>query len=285
MVPKLLKVLVFIYLACAGTIFAESKDNLPADENILGARILSLNRQHNFVVIDAGAEEGIGEGMHLNLLKDGRSVAVLQVLRTKERVSACDIKHLEPGLVLKEGDIYSLKISTKWPKSMPRLSPQKKEEKKEKSVIKKITSLVKGEDDKKKMPPFIGALPMMVHIEARKEVVNYYLNETLRNLDFVVTSVNTKDGMFTAHKLLSLSFWDEVWADFKGTTEQRAVYDIATIDDEAGTTLRMDIRLYYTDKKGVTRERSVRQNSETLKAALELVKRVKNMSENLTRER
>ncbi len=253
---------------------AESSNNPSASENILGVKVLSINRAHNFLVIDRGAEDGIREGTKLNLLKDGKNIATLQIIRAKEKVSACDIKRIEPNAVLKDGDIYSVTISSVVAGIHPKTVPQKKEEKKE--VV-----------SKKKKPalPFITALPMMIHIDSRKEIVNYYLNETLRDMNFIITSSNTKEGLFTAHKFLPLPLWDEIWADLKGTADHRAIYDINTIDDETGTTLKLDIRLIYTTRAGKTKERSVWQGSKAVEDAVELVKRVKSVSEMITKER
>lgn len=240
------------------------------EEGILGIRILSFNPEHNFVVIDAGSEHGLGEGMTVDLFKDGKKIATLQLIRVKERVSACDIKRIEPNYMLKEKEVYSLVISKTVfpPKPIKKIYPEKKEIKKE-----------------KKLPPVISALPMMVHIEAKREIVNYYVNETLRDMNFIITSSNIKEGIFTAHKFLTLPLWDEIWADLIGTTDHRAVYEINTIDDEAGTALKLDIRITYTNKKGEIEEKSVRRSSVVVKDALELVKRIKEKSEILTRER
>ncbi|MCM8766018.1 MAG: hypothetical protein NC920_04150 [Candidatus Omnitrophica bacterium] len=241
------------------------------EENILGVKILSLNKEHNFLVIDAGSKDGLSEGMMVNLLKEGKKIASLQVIRVKEKVSACDIKQTEPNIILREREIYSLVVSpTLFPAKPHKLIPQKE--------IKKIEKV-------EKVPQIIPALPMMVHIEARREIVNYYLNEILRDMNFIITSSNIKEGIFTAHKFLTLPLWDELWADLIGTTDHRAVYEINTIDDETGTTLKLDIRITYTNKKGEMEEKSVRQNSAVVKDALTLVKLVKEKSEILTRER
>ena len=250
-------------------IFLSFVNNSLAEENILGVRILSINEDHNFVVIDAGSRDGLGEGMTLNLFKDGKNVATLQIIRVKEKVSACDIKRVEPNYILREKEVYGLTIAkTVFPPKIRKLPPEKE--------TKKI---------EKKAPLTISALPMMVHIEARREIVNYYINETLKDMNFIITSSNIKEGIFTAHKFLSLPLWDEIWADLIGTTDHRAVYEINTIDDETGTTLKMDIRITYTNKKGEVEEKSVRQNSTVVKDALELVKRIKEKAEILTKER
>jgi len=267
------KISLIIFILCVLINIGRAEDR----GEIIGTRLLSLNRVHNFLVLDIGTEEGISEGMRLNLLKDGKDIAILEVIRAKENVAACDIKHVEPNMFLKEGDVYSVVISKGIFRRPTRLIPEKKEEKKEKSVMEKVTPFLKR---KKKEPPLlITALPMIVRIESRKEIVNYYINETLREMNFIITSFNTKEGIFRAHKFLPLSLRDELWADLIGTTDHRAIYEINTIEDETGTTLKLDIRITYTRRDGKTAEKSVWQASPVVKEALELVKRVKNMSE------
>ncbi len=270
MTKFLIKTVLIVMLAAK---VAGAQSEKVGDENVLAARILSINRIHNFLVIDLGISDGVAEGTSLNLLKNGRSVATIQVVRAKGNVSACDIKRVDSNVLLKEGDVYSFTLTSAKSFSRSRVLKESTEVKK-KSKNKKTSSL-----------DFISALPMMVHIDARREVVNYYLNEALRDLDFVITSSNIKDGIFTAHKFMPINFWDEVWADFAGTSDHRAVYDINTIDDQTGTTLKFDIRITYITKGGEPQEKKVGQKSSAAKKALELVKRVKNMSETLTRER
>ncbi|MCM8763678.1 MAG: hypothetical protein NC927_01155 [Candidatus Omnitrophica bacterium] len=262
---KVIKTILYLSLGillCVNVVYGTENDN------ILGVRILSVNREHNFLVIDVGSKDGLSEGMQVDLFKDGKNVATLQIIRVKEKVSACDIKRVEPNYILKEKEVYSLTITkTLFSPRIKKVTPEKEVKKKEKTTA------------------FIPILPMMVRIEARKEIVNYYLNETLKDMNFIITSSNIKEGIFTAHKFLSLPFWYEIWADLKGTTDHRAVYEINTLDDETGTTLKLDIRITYTNKKGNIEEKSVRQNSVVVKDALELVKTVKDKSEILTRER
>ncbi|MCX5657528.1 MAG: hypothetical protein NTZ48_04810 [Candidatus Omnitrophica bacterium] len=271
MTKLLIKTILVVMLVAT---VASAQSEKVSDENVLAARILSINRIHNFLVIDLGTSDGIGEGTSLNLLKNGQSVATIQVVRAKGSVSACDIKRVNANVLLKEGDVYSFTLTSAKSLSRSRVLKEENPKAKKKSKDKRISSL-----------DFISALPMMIHIDARREVVNYYLNEALRDLDFVITSSNMKDGIFTAHKFMPIDFWDEVWADFAGTSDHRAVYDINTIDDQTGTTLKLDIRITYITKGGEPQEKRVSQKSSAAKDALELVKRVKNMSETLTRER
>ncbi|HTZ11455.1 MAG TPA: hypothetical protein VMD04_03660 [Candidatus Margulisiibacteriota bacterium] len=55
-------------------------------------RVLAINRENNFVIIDAGEDSGIKAGQTFEVLKDNNSIGVIEVMQLRKDISACDIK-------------------------------------------------------------------------------------------------------------------------------------------------------------------------------------------------
>ncbi len=68
-------------------------------------KIVVVNRQHNFVVIDLGRDSGIEEGMRFHVFRDGQELGLLKVTEVRQKISACDVVKQIPPHQLAEGDL------------------------------------------------------------------------------------------------------------------------------------------------------------------------------------
>lgn len=66
-------------------------------------KIVNVNAENNFVVLDIGENQGVRKGMVFNVFEGSMQVASLKVVQTRANVSAADI--VEQSGVLKAGDI------------------------------------------------------------------------------------------------------------------------------------------------------------------------------------
>ena len=57
----------------------------------LRARVLEVNAQHRFVVLDKGIEDGIQVGTTFNILRGGVPVGAVVAVRVRPRLTACDV--------------------------------------------------------------------------------------------------------------------------------------------------------------------------------------------------
>lgn len=55
-------------------------------------KVLSVNRENNFIVVDLGEAAGAKVGDTLQVYRNGQPVASVEVIQTRKGVSACDIK-------------------------------------------------------------------------------------------------------------------------------------------------------------------------------------------------
>jgi len=74
-------------------------------EGSLKGRIVTINDEHDFVVIDLGAEDGIDAGARLKVYRDGLFFASLEVIQARQRIAACDIRDIKEGFWIKIDDI------------------------------------------------------------------------------------------------------------------------------------------------------------------------------------
>ncbi len=57
----------------------------------LEGKILNVNREHEFVVIDLGRNKGLKQNMVFQVLRDAESIGEVKVIQVREEISACDI--------------------------------------------------------------------------------------------------------------------------------------------------------------------------------------------------
>ncbi|MGA2774955.1 MAG: hypothetical protein ABSE81_02700 [Candidatus Omnitrophota bacterium] len=66
-------------------------------------KILAVNRDNNFVIIDLGQASGIKTGDKLKVYRADKNIGYLEVIQVRQDISACDIK--KENAALKIGDI------------------------------------------------------------------------------------------------------------------------------------------------------------------------------------
>ncbi|MBM3250122.1 MAG: hypothetical protein FJZ09_04660 [Candidatus Omnitrophica bacterium] len=58
----------------------------------LSGKVLAVNRDNNFVIVDLGEEAGAKMGDRFQIYRDGQAVAMVEVIQLRKNISACDIK-------------------------------------------------------------------------------------------------------------------------------------------------------------------------------------------------
>lgn len=60
-------------------------------------KILAVNLDSNFVVIDLGSAAGVKAGDVFNVYRDAKAIGSVSVIQTRANISACDIKRMNPA--------------------------------------------------------------------------------------------------------------------------------------------------------------------------------------------
>ncbi len=70
----------------------------------LKGRIVTINRDHNFVVIDLGKQDGIEIGNRLNVYRGESLLGSIEIIQARDRIAAADIKDLQEGMSIEIND-------------------------------------------------------------------------------------------------------------------------------------------------------------------------------------
>jgi chromosome segregation ATPase len=70
---------------------------------LLTGKVLAVNRDNNFVIIDLGEEAGVTMGNSFGVYRAGQQVAEIEVIQVRKNISACDIK--KETSPIKAGDL------------------------------------------------------------------------------------------------------------------------------------------------------------------------------------
>jgi len=79
-----------------------SEEKVKTESSSPIGKVLAVNPDSNFVVIDMGASSGVKNGDVFNVYRDGKSIGLIEVIQTRGNISACDIK--KKSTMLKIGD-------------------------------------------------------------------------------------------------------------------------------------------------------------------------------------
>ena len=71
-------------------------------------KVLAINEDHGFVVVDLGKVDGIKSDSILTLKRNNETIATLTVLEVRDVMTACNIKDLNPGQKIAVNDLASV---------------------------------------------------------------------------------------------------------------------------------------------------------------------------------
>jgi hypothetical protein len=95
-------------LRATNQLLAAKDGNSPSEEvvpDLMGGKVLSVKEEWSLVVGDLGARQGVKLGMPLRVVRAGKTIATLQVVDVREKISGAVIQELDLGKVkIKVGD-------------------------------------------------------------------------------------------------------------------------------------------------------------------------------------
>jgi len=76
----------------------------PSEEKIIPkGKVLAVNKEYNFIIIDLGTDNGVNIGDLFEVYRDNQKIANIEVIQTRRNVSACEVR--QQTTPLKVGDI------------------------------------------------------------------------------------------------------------------------------------------------------------------------------------
>ena len=74
----------------------------------LTGRVVSVNKQNKFVVVDLGQKQGIQVGSTFGVYRGGDYIATIEILQLRKDISAADIREVASGKNIEVGDIVKI---------------------------------------------------------------------------------------------------------------------------------------------------------------------------------
>ncbi|MDP8233298.1 MAG: hypothetical protein P9M06_00635 [Candidatus Saelkia tenebricola] len=245
------KILIIVLVLFSQSLFAQ--------ERIKAVRVIKVNREFSFIVIDIGAIHGVTPGMEFLLIKDGAEVGKIEAVKVRDNVSACDIRELIEGVGVQENDVMTI-----YPVEEMFTPEELIAVDKEREVTSKEKERGKGSKREFYMPDEVKGRSLQeiswideiegetisLDVLAGRDFTFYVLKEILGDHKIIVTHSNRMRGMLTAFKMMPMRWWEEIVADFKGFKEKKVVYSII-VRENGPSTSSLDVSVKYIvyDKK------------------------------------
>lgn len=253
--PKKIIFLIFIVLALIV--------GLSAQAATVKGKIIEVNQQYNFVVVNLGEKDDLVAGSVLQVLRANKEIAKLGVIKLRPTICAAEIRELKTQEQLKIEDAVVFTTAEK-----------KKEVKPEKVKEKKVRA---KPPLKEKIPP---SKQLTADVKAAPTLVFDAANILLRDRGFIVTVANREGGILVASKGLLLSRWEEVWAGLRGAIDHEAVFSLKIQEKAKESHLEISLSAGYL-KKDQYRKRIIKDNSYIYREAADLMAEIKNWTEGL----
>lgn len=275
MLNKNLIFIVIVLFIVSPSFAAQNSPNLPT------GKIMELNTQYNFVVINLGENDGLKPGVFLKVLRQNQEIAKLTVIKVRKAISAAEIKELKKGEQIKVDDLVVF-LKEEKPKELKSAKPEVKKENVAKPAPKEkpapVNQLAKGaganiktEGDKNIVEADINAQP---------ELVFDATNILLRDRGFIVSAANREAGFLVATKELLLSRWEEFWASFSGAIDHELLFSIQIKEKTNVTHMEISVRAGCLIKDKY-RKIDIKDNSYEYKEAVDLISEVKSWTQGL----
>ena len=266
----MMKIILVLCFFCAFFIApAYSEDTIEID-----SQVMSINPDKEYIIIKAGANQGIEIGDGLIVHRDNDKIAEAQVIEVRADVSAAEILNVEKEEVkelveqviqkqkeIKEGDSI---LIVKKSKKHTTASGEKKYQEQKKS---KWTTLIGSGAGVESAAPVetIGSRGIetirsgSVHItqegsivradiEADLNTVFSYALMVLRENGYSVLLSSRASGLITATTPIELSIMSELWADAHARIEHKLVVSLELKDKTGSTELSISAFKEHTQK-------------------------------------
>lgn len=263
---------------------------------VLQGRLIHVNSEYGFVVIDLGSKDGVRPGMKFEVYRNGEETGEIQAMKVRTNITAAQISSIAPGAKeMRVNDtVFSIKEEP-WQapvSALERRKPMIRErvdtiERAQPTMWSKITSFFQESIPWRKKPSTLPgyalpptAEPVAVHINASREAVFFLSTQVLRERGFIITGSQRKEGLLTAQKELPLSLAKEFWADFLGNVGHQITYSVTVTEEAHITQLVIHISAGY-EKGEEYREWGIHPSSTAYREAVEVAQTVRERAEGI----
>ena len=86
-------------------IIVKGSAKTPSNIVVKEGKVIAINEENNFIVIDLGESAGIRTGNIFRVTRDNKQIATVEVIQTRKDIAAADIRQIEPGRKIRVGDL------------------------------------------------------------------------------------------------------------------------------------------------------------------------------------
>lgn len=221
-------------------------------ESPLRGRIVELNEEYRFAVINIGSADGVKKGMVFNVFQRDEEIAKIKVAKMRRHISACDIQLVYAGGGIAPGDLI---VAEETPALVKLLRPLE------------ATRMVEVE-------------PIVVDIDAPKRVIFKKAREVFENFSVMIMELDNNQAAFKAQKYFEVPVAVAMATEWGPQVRNRVYYSVEVTPLPRYNRLIIRLREAY-EKEGQLYDYEIEKISPVYKEAQEMAFTIKELSERL----
>jgi hypothetical protein len=225
-------------------------------EVTLHGRIIEINEDHRFVIINLGASDGIKKGMTINVFQGETEVGKIKVSKVRGNISACDIQLIYAGAGMKVGDLVVYRKPAK-PVELTK---------------KMLEPLISKE--------IIEVEPIVIDIDAPKATILAQALKVFREYNIIVTESDVAKHTFKAHKNFDLPLDIGFFNEYRAPVRNKIFYSVVVTTTPRYNRLVIYLRGVY-DSEGKFYNHEIKKASIAYKETQAMGIAIKNLAERL----
>ncbi|MBL7085083.1 MAG: hypothetical protein ISS43_03120 [Candidatus Omnitrophica bacterium] len=221
-------------------------------ELTLRGRIVQLNEDYRFTVINLGSIDGVKKGMIFSVFQKDEEAAKIKVNKVRRHISACDIQLVYTGRGIGVGDLVIYKESA--------------------PIIKMLKPL--------ESTRMIEVEPIVVDIDAPKYTILKKALTVFKEFGTIVTELDSKEYTLKAQKNLDLPLSVGVITEWGPYVRDKVYYTAEVVATPRYNRLIIRLRGVYL-KESQFYNHEIKKTSRTYKETQEIAFTIKDLSEKI----
>lgn len=222
----------------------------------LPGRVVEVNEEHQFVIINLGSTDGIEKGMDINVFRGDGQVAKIKANKVRSHISACDIQVVYTGRGIAVGDVVVYKESA---------APLK--------VVKRALKPLEPAEP-------IEVEPIIVDIDAPRQTILRKALTVFEEFGTLITESDPKAYTLKAHKSLKLPLDMSLFTEYRPVVRNKVYYSVEVTSTPRYNRLIIRLRGVY-DSEGQVYNRQINRGCATYKEAQTMAFTIKDLAEKL----
>ena len=224
----------------------------PSRTSTLEGRIVEVNEEYRFVVINLGSADGVKKDMLFSVFQKEEEIAKIKVANVRRHISACYIQLFFVERPIGRGDLAIYR------KVFP------------------LSELIKP----LKPSSIIESKPIIVDIDAPKQTILTKALTVFKEFNVIVTRSDPSAHLFKAYKNIDLPLIMGLYAEGGFTVRNKVYYTVEIVSRLRCNRMIIHLKAAY-DSEGQSYNYKIKRNSSTYKEIQEMAFAIKDLSEEM----